>query len=314
MIVVLAASSPPALVERSEQSVPLAFNQGIARVDGGWIVSGTNSPVPGTDVLARLDDQLNVLATQPLAIPLSFRLQGYNHIGDIDVVGNVLYAPFEQSSYELGHQVTARYDASTLAFVDAVELAQHENSFVAVDPTTMTAYSMDRFDGDALLRYDVNDGWRALAPRPLTMTLQHTQGAAVADGAVWISTSDATNGVYRVDLATGDTTSVGTLGHIGAEGEGVDATALPSGRFHALVNDPTALTVHLGHYDLSDDRSAPSAEGSAETPPVDGPGASSSEVLPATGGRYAWTSALAAIFGWCAWSVARARPRDRADR
>jgi hypothetical protein len=313
--VVLALSGAPTLVERSEQTMPLAitFNQGIARVDGGWIVSGTNGPLLGTDALAHVDDALNVLAVQPLAIPPAVRLQGYDHIGDIDVVGGVIYAPFEQPSYELGHQVTARYDASTLAFIDSVELAQHENSFVTVDEATMTAYSMDRFDGDSLLRYDVTAGWAPLPPLQLTMLLHHTQGADIADGAVWISTSDEVNGVYRVDITTGETTAVGSLGHVGAEGEGIDTTPLPSGHFHGLVNDTAALAVHLGHYDLVDGAepsgagAGPGAEGAASPDTT----ATSPARLPATGGSEPWGAIAAIAMGWCARALTRAVGRSR---
>ncbi len=292
LVVLLATADPPEFAERSEQTLPLAFNQGIARVEDGWILSGTNSPFPGTDVIERVDDQLTVITAKPLAIPTDLRSQGYNHIGDIDVVGDIIYAPFEQPNYELARQVTARYDATTLAFIDSVELAQHENSFVTVDEATMTAYSMDRFDGDTLQRYDVTAGWTALPPLQLTMTLQHTQGADIADGAVWIATSDDHNGVYRVDLQTGETTSVGTLGHPGAEGEGIDATALPSGAFHALVNDPFGATVYLGHYDLTTDGSGPSSSSSgAES------ASSSSKELAATGSWSWWPAAAAGLFG-----------------
>ena len=98
-----------------------------------------------------------------LPIPPTLRVRGYNHVGDIDVVGKYVYAPLEQSNFEKGEQVTARYDVKTLKLVDSVTLAQHENSFVTVDPKTMTAYSMDRFGGDALLRYDVRNGVGAVA-------------------------------------------------------------------------------------------------------------------------------------------------------
>jgi hypothetical protein len=292
LVVLLATSTPAAFSERSEQSLPLAFNQGIARVEGGWILSGTNSPLPGTDVIERVDDDLNVVTALPLAIPVDLRTKGYNHVGDIDVVGNVIYAPYEQPSYDLVHQVTARYDATTLAFIDSVELAQHENSFVTVDEATMTAFSMDHFDGDTLQRYDVNAGWAALPPLQLTMTLHHTQGADIADGAVWIATSDDHNGVYRVDIATGETTSVGTLGHQGAEGEGIDATALPSGAFHALVNDVSAATVHLGHYDLVSD-----ATTSAPTSTTSSGASATTGTLPKTGTRAWWPAAAAGLIG-----------------
>jgi hypothetical protein len=32
------------------------------------------------------------------------------------------------------------------------------------------------------------------------------------------------------------------------EGEGIDATKLPSGRLHAMVVDPTRTPVWLGHF------------------------------------------------------------------
>ena len=124
---------------------------------GGWIFSGTNS-------LWKTDDNLKELAHIGPAIPAAWAAKGFNHVGDIDVVGKYVYAPFEQPDYAKGQQATARYDASTLRFVDAVLLPQNENSFVTVDPSSMTAYSMKHFDGDTLLRYDVAHGWKPLAP------------------------------------------------------------------------------------------------------------------------------------------------------
>ena len=278
---------------RSEQALPLIYNQGVARVAGGWILSGTNSPLPGTDLLARTDEQLHVLLQNQPAIPAQWRAQGYNHIGDIDVVGNVIFAPFEQDDYTKGFQVTARYDATTLLFIDAVVLPQHENSFVAVDPATMTAYTMDHFDGDSLFRYDVVHGWKPLPPLHLSVTLHHTQGASVSDGAIWISTSDDHNGLYRVDQASGDVDPAGTLGHPGGEGEGITAAALPSGRLHALVIDPNLTTVWFAHFDVSagpvgNAAAAPSTAGSAgggrASPSASGRGAAS----PATGRGPGW--------------------------
>ena len=235
--------------------MPTTYNQGIARVDGGWIVSGSNVPLKDTDVIARVDENFTVITEVKPAIPQSLKDQGYRHVGDIDVVGRVIYAPLEQPDFELGHQATARYDVDTLAFIDSVTLAQHENSFVTVDAATMTAYSMDRFDGNELVRYDVANNWTPLPPLKMTMTLHRTQGADVADGAVWVSTDDEGNGVYRVDLKTGDTTRAGTLGHIDGEGEGFDATPTAKGRFTGLVIDlrQGKGKVVVGYYDLDKD-------------------------------------------------------------
>ena len=269
---------------------------------GCGLFSGTDSPIPCTDVLERTDDGLNVVTAQPLPIPASYRAQGYDHVGDVDVAGGLLYVPFEQPKYEVGHQVTAWYDPTTLAFIDAIELPQHENSFVTVDGDTMTAYSMDHFDGDALLRYDVRAGWKPLPPLPLTLTLHHTQGADVADGAVWISTSDEHNDVYRVDLATGETTSVGTLGHEGLEGEGIDATHLPSGAFHAMVNNPAGAFVIFGHYDLASGTPSPV---STETEPP-----SPAAELAKTGSAIAPINVTLGLLAlsMCAWRLRGRRP------
>jgi hypothetical protein len=144
-------------------------------------------------------------------------------------VGDVVYAPLEQPDYTKGYQATARYDATTLAFIDAVVVPQHQNSFVAVDPETLVAYSMDGFDGDAIVRYDVTQGWKPLTPMHLSEVLYHVQGASIRDGSIWFSTSDAHNDLYRASLSTGTVTWIGRHGHPGGEGEGIDVTPLPSG-------------------------------------------------------------------------------------
>jgi hypothetical protein len=224
-----------------QQKLPPLYAQGVARIPGGWIFSGTNS-------LWKTDDNLKLLAHIGPAIPAAWKAKGFDHIGDIDVVGQYIYAPFEEPDYSRGHQATARYDRDTLAFVDAVMLPQHQNSFVTVDPTTMTAYSMDEFDGNSLLRYDVADAWKPLPPLRMSQVLHHTQGADVYGGAIWISTDDAQKGVYRVDLQTGRVTQVAKLGHAGGEGEGIDATARPTGFLHVLCVDPKLVPVWFEHF------------------------------------------------------------------
>jgi len=212
----------------------------VAHVSAGWIFSGTN-------VLEHSDERLKVLNENGNAIPAEWAAKGYNHVGDIDVVDGVMYAPLEQPDYNLGHQATARYDPGTLRFIAAVELPQHENSFVAVDASTQTAYTMDHFDGDSLLRYQL-PSWTPMAPLRMSTTLHKTQGGAVARGAIWISTSDPGNHVYRVDVNTGRVETVAGLGDTG-EGEGIDATATSQGQLHVLRNITGTLDVVFAHLD-----------------------------------------------------------------
>jgi len=229
------------VVRTGQQRLSPVYAQGVAHIPGGWIFSGTNS-------LSRTDDSLHEVVHVGPAIPDAWKARGYDHIGDIDVVGKYVYAPFEEPDYSKGHQATARYDVRTLHFVDAVVLPQHQNSFVTVDPATMIAYTMDEFDGGSLLRYDVAHGWKRLAPFGMSRVLHHTQGADVYAGAIWISTDDAQKGVYRVDMRTGQVTRAAELGHTGGEGEGIDATALPTGFLHVLCVDPKYVPVWFEHF------------------------------------------------------------------
>ena len=228
----------------NQQQLPGGYNQGVARIPGGWIFSATDS-------LWRTDENLKVLKHISPAIPAAWKAKGFNHVGDVDVVGNYIYAPFEQPDYSKGQQATARYDRDTLQFVDAVTVPQNENSFVTVDPETMIAYTMENFDGDALLRYDVANAWKSLPPLRMNTLLHRTQGGDVALGQIWIATDDARHGVYRVDLRTGTVKLVVEIGHPGGEGEGIDATDLPSGLLHTMCVDPKFEPVWFEHVQLA---------------------------------------------------------------
>ncbi|MFL6239758.1 MAG: hypothetical protein ACJ735_09765 [Actinomycetes bacterium] len=242
------AATRARLTLKSEQQISLLNNQGVARVADGWILSGTDKPLVATDNLMRTDDDLDVVVRKLGVIPPGLRAQHFDHIGDIDVVSGVIYAPLEQSNYDKDRQVTAMYDARTLAFQGSVVLRQHENSFVTVDTVTMTAYSMDHFDGNTLLRYDIRHKWRPLAPLVLSETLQHTQGADIWNGVLWMSTSDPRNDIYRINLVTGRVDLVGTHGHPGGEGEGMDATPVASAQIHTLITDPNMQHVWFENF------------------------------------------------------------------
>jgi hypothetical protein len=235
----VAAAAPQARVTGEAQLDPV-YGQGIARVKDGWILSGTL-------VLAQVDNKLQDRKRVTDPIPAEWAARGFNHVGDIDVAGRYLYAPYEQPDFERGEQAIARYDAKTLAFVDAVTVPQHEASFITVEPKTMIAYSMDRFGGNALLRYDVRKGWKALQPLRLSQFVDRVQGADVAAGAVWLSTDDPGNGLYRVGLSSGRVEALGNAGHVDGEGEGIDATKLRSGRLHVLTIDVMFTPVWLGN-------------------------------------------------------------------
>jgi hypothetical protein len=212
-----------------EHEVDGNYRQGLARADDGWFLT-TN------DAIYRTDDDFTEIRKVGPAIPPDLAARGYDHMGDPDVADGMLWVPLEKPDKSAAGMVTARYDVDTLELVDSFEVPQHHNAFVAVDDGI--AYSADEFSDDTIVRYRVIDG-EAVPQEPLELsrTVERIQGADVADGALWLSTDDDHNGLYRVDLRTGAVQDLGTMGHEDGEGEGLDATDLPSGLLHALVAD-----------------------------------------------------------------------------
>ena len=184
------------VVRTGQQRLSPLYPQGVARVPGGWIFSATDS-------LWRTDDPLHVVKKIAPAIPDAWKAKGFNHVGDIDVVGQYIYAPFEEPDYTKGHQATARYDWMTLQFVDAVMLPQHQNSFVTIDPDHDDRLHDERVRRrrPAALRRRRTIGSRSRRCS-MSQVLHHTQGGDVASRRRSGSPpTTRVHGVYRVDLA-----------------------------------------------------------------------------------------------------------------
>lgn len=206
------------------------YRQGLARLGDGWVFTNNKA-------IYRTDDAFVRTGTHEDAIPPELAAQGYDHLGDPDVADGMIWIPVERDDKTSGVQVTARYDAQTLEYVDSFAVRQHHNAFVAVAGDG-TVYSADQFDDDAIVRYRVTDGTvRPLSPLRLSQTVERIQGADLAGGALWLSTDDDHNGVYRVDLRDGAVSDLGSMGRVEGEGEGIDATDLPTGLLHTVVAD-----------------------------------------------------------------------------
>jgi hypothetical protein len=239
-LVLVAADKAPVVTKTRERRLPGGYRDGVARYGKGWILAGPTA-------LSRVDDELRVEVSNPAPIPDDLRARGYRHIGDVDVAGAYLYAPLAQPDETRNEQVMARYDAKTLEFVDAFTLRQHENVFVAIDVRAGTAYAIDRTTSASILRYDLSGlRWRPKAPLPLGRTLEQVRGGDLGDGFVYLSTSDAANTVYRVQLTTGVVTALGSAGD--GRSTGLDFTPQASGRLHTIRVDArdTAVLADLG--------------------------------------------------------------------
>jgi hypothetical protein len=229
-----------------ETEVDGNFRQGLARAGDGWIVV-TNQTIYRTDG--------SFVQTEDLqdAIPPELAAQGYDHLGDPDVVDGVVWVPVERPDKDEARQVTARFDEETLEVVDWFEVAQHHNAFVTVDEDGVV-YSADEFGDDAIVRYRVVDGEvEQLDPLPLSRFVDRIQGGDVAGGALWLSTDDERNGVYRVDLDTGEVTEVGSAGRVAGEGEGIDASDGDPATLHVLVADEAIVPMWVVEMAPEDD-------------------------------------------------------------
>jgi hypothetical protein len=69
----------------------------------------------------------------------------------------------------------------------------------------------------------------------------------VVAGAVWLSTDDDANTLYRVALPGGRVDALGNGGHVDGEGEGIDATNLATGRLHVLTVDVAFTPLWMGN-------------------------------------------------------------------
>ena len=220
-----------------EAEVNGGWRQGLARAEGGWVFSTNNGLfLTGEDfVQVGGGDQV---------IPPELLAQGLDHVGDIDIAGGVLWAPLERPERDQG-QVIARYDAATLAYVGSEPVEQNHAAWLAVDGEVV--YSMNEFESeDTVLRYRwTGEGLEPGEPLAMSKAVERVQGGDVADGALWLSTDDDTHGLYRVDLASGEVTDMGSAGRVEGEGEGIDATELPTGLLHVLVADAEIIPMWL---------------------------------------------------------------------
>ena len=225
------------------------YSQGLAKVSTGWVFSHAGA-------LYRTDAPFVQIMEHIEPLPALLYQKKFLHIGDIDALGDVVYAGLEQQDYAKNEQAVAWFDAETLTCQGYQFVAQRQFAWVSIEPTPTTAYAMNDYSDDTVLRYDaaVPGQWKLLSPLKLSRKVNKVQGGDVALGALWLSTDDDHHGLYRADLKTGDVQEVGTLGHNNGfnlgkpEGEGIDATLIDGALLHTLTGEPLKLTSWVDHF------------------------------------------------------------------
>ena len=142
-----------------------------------------------------------------------------NHIGDIDVYNNKLYAGVEYFMDGNAKNIqVAIYDADTLKLIETYNFdsdsGQNEVSGIAIDPDTKSIWMCSWDDGDSgryLYRYDLENG-KYLGKYHLQAPPQWIQGIAYLDGYIYITADDGTadlgeaDHIYRVKVDLDKTT------------------------------------------------------------------------------------------------------------
>jgi len=233
-------------------------HQGVA-----W--DGTSYYVSGTNKLTKYDAAWNVLATNNN--PLGSIGGGTNHIGDIEVVEGIVYAPAENyaSVSSFSGMRIARFRADTLAYIDSVSISAqgHEASSIAYCKKDGYLYVSSYADGSKLWRYD-RSTLAYVGSVNMSSTIALIQGVTWWREAFWIN-SDSTKSTFRVEYSGSVRGSVYSISGTYDQLEGishtdnslillVDASSGPNNGIVRTLTDKTLGKVQAVEFSTTSDQ------------------------------------------------------------
>lgn len=180
----------------------------------------------------------------------SLSAQGYDHIGDIDTAGGIIYASLDdsQTTPSYSQPAVALYDANTLQYtgryfkLNPPDGTHDIASWIAVDASAGLAYGMAYNNATEMAVYNLSD-FSFVRYVQLGQSLDQVQGGKIFGDWMYMSSNDDSRSVYRVSLLDG---SVQTLFSVkqpyDQEVEGLSVTAGADGDPTVnvlVVNDPT---------------------------------------------------------------------------
>ena len=204
--------------------------------------------------LQKTDLKHRITASNFIAIPLKFLLEGSNHIGGISVYDGKLYCPLEDGSDYLKPYILI-YDAKTLKYTGEYYLLPQELHvdgvpWVAVDGPRGVAYTAEWSNAAVLNVFSLED-FSLVRTVPLSVPLDRIQGAEVCDGVLYCAadTRDS-HTIWAVDPETGIVTKVFDRNLDNAvEAEGMTVWPMPDGSFfHCLETGKSRVNVMFRHY------------------------------------------------------------------
>jgi hypothetical protein len=219
------------------------------------------------------------LAVSPTVNPDGTNQFGDNHIGDIDYLDGLIYAPVEDGGEDAGviqlnnpeyqQPHIALYDAQTMAFTGvsyALDPKIHEAGvpWVAIDPQPREIYTAEwDMPHDRLNVFDMQMHFRRFLPLVYPESLgagfhlSRIQGAKVLGDTMYATRDDADKTVFSIDLRTGVVTKLFSIKPgVSAELEGLAVRHTADGALlHVLIvldndlpDDATTMRVAFEHY------------------------------------------------------------------
>ena len=175
--------------------------QGVSSDGSNWYFSW-NAGLESTDL------GFNRLKTANT--PFSLLLQGLDHMGDFDEYEGILYVPMDRSTNGYEKPRVALFNAKNLSYTGKIYTLQgapnnreHDiASWIAVNGAAGVAYGKEWQDGNTLNTYRMSD-WSFSGTLKMDRSLSRIQGAELYRGALYMSSDNSTQSVYRVDLGTG---------------------------------------------------------------------------------------------------------------
>lgn len=189
----LSANATTLSMDVTATSPNTSSHQGVACDGAHYYVSHTNK-------ITKYDMSWSVVATNN--DPVGDVGGGVNHLGDIDVVDGIIYGVIENyvniSTYS--NMKLARFNASTLAYIDSVDVSAqgHEVSSVAYCDRDGYLYVSSYADGSKLWKYD-RSTLAYVGALTLSSTVTLIQGVTYWNDSFWLSSGYPNNVVYRVE-------------------------------------------------------------------------------------------------------------------
>lgn len=134
------------------------------------------------------------------AIPDELKEQGYDHIGDVEVLDGILYGGMEGKS----PGILGRWNTTTLEIIDYQEIPEQSGApWVTIDPYTKLLYSSD-WNSDTI---NIYDSTTLTLVKQMSMVdvegyPKEIQGASFYKGDLYLATN-VEDGVFKLNIETG---------------------------------------------------------------------------------------------------------------